>query len=157
MLTLEQRLLRTPEELASFYDEWDEQAEQRLGWDAKRRVPTSYPFIVVWIELPWDSSPSLSYEFVYPLGDNTPVVGLHKQLTNEEQRDILYELFGLVYEEVEGHWVLYDEDGHEFFGFNDHLQFNFSTLAGIFSYMANRSKMNGYSDCQRNLKKVLGL
>ena len=82
---------------------------------------------------------------------------LDKKLTNEEQAEILRELFGFNYEEVEGHWVLYDEDGYEFFGYDPHLQFDFSTLNGIFAYMEGRSKMNGYQDCQLKMREVLGL
>jgi len=85
-----------------------------------------------------------------------------KELTREEQNEILYTLFGfsLVNEhEDEGkeHWVLYDEEGDEFYGSNENCQFDFSTLAGIFSYTAHRAKNQGYSDCQFAMRKVLGV
>ena len=87
---------------------------------------------------------------------------LTKKLTREEQSDILYTLFGfglVNVDEDEGkeHWVLYDEEGDEFYGSNENCQFDFSTLAGIFSYTAYRAKNQGYSDCQYAMRKVLGV
>jgi len=87
---------------------------------------------------------------------------LTKKLTKEEQSKILSELFGFSFiniEEDKGkeHWVLYDEEGYEFYGSNENCRFNFSTLAGIFSYTAYRAKNQGYSDCQRAIRKVLGI
>lgn len=85
-----------------------------------------------------------------------------KKLTREEQNSILNDLFGFVFvneSETEGeeHWVLYDEEGYEFYGSNENCQFDFSTLAGIFSYTAHRAKNQGYSDCQYAMRKVLGV
>lgn len=85
-----------------------------------------------------------------------------RKLTKEEQNNILGVLFGFVFvnvDENEGkeHWVLYDEDGNEFYGVTKNCQFNFSTLAGIFSYTAHRAKEQGYSDCQYAMRKVLGI
>ena len=70
---------------------------------------------------------------------------LTDKLTREQQNDILYTLFGFSLvnvDEDEGkeHWVLYDEEGNEFYGSNENCQFDFSTLAGIFSYTAHRAK-----------------
>jgi hypothetical protein len=85
-----------------------------------------------------------------------------KKLTREEQNSILNDLFGFVFvneSETEGeeHWVLYDEEGYEFYGSNENCLFDFSTLAGIFSYTAHRAKDQGYSDCQYAMRKVLGV
>jgi hypothetical protein len=85
-----------------------------------------------------------------------------KKLTREEQNSILNDLFGFSLvnvDENEGqeHWVLYDEEGEEFYGSNENCQFDFSTLAGIFSYTAHRAKNQGYSDCQYAMRKVLGV
>jgi hypothetical protein len=88
---------------------------------------------------------------------------LTKQLTIKEQNEILDTLFGfeLVGEtypcDKEKHYVLYDEEGEEFYGSSENCQFNFSTLAGIFSYTAHRAKEQGYQDCQFAMRKVLGL
>ena len=84
------------------------------------------------------------------------------KLTKEEQNNILYELFGfslvnICDKEEDAHWVLYDEDGDEFYGIKENCQFDFSTLSGIFSYTAHRAKNQGYSDCQFQIRKVLGL
>ena len=87
---------------------------------------------------------------------------LTKKLTRDEQNEILYTLFGFSLvnvDEDEGkeHRVLYDEEGDEFYGSNENCQFDFSTLAGIFSYTAHMAKNQGYSDCQREMRKVLGV
>jgi hypothetical protein len=84
-----------------------------------------------------------------------------KKLTIEEQNSILNDLFGFSLvnvDEKEGqeHWVLYDEEGYEFYGRNENCQFDFSTLAGIFSYTAHMAKNQGYTDCQYEMRKVLG-
>lgn len=85
-----------------------------------------------------------------------------KKLTKEEQHEILNTLFGFNLENeavVDGdeHWVLYDEEGVEFYGSDANCQFDFSTLAGIFSYTAHRAKNQGYADCQYAMRKVLGV
>lgn len=85
---------------------------------------------------------------------------LTKKLTNEEKKELLQTLFGfdlINVDEREGfeHWVIYDEDGNEFYGSNENCQFDFSTLAGFFSYTAHRAKKQGYSDCQFAMRKVL--
>lgn len=85
-----------------------------------------------------------------------------KKLTREEQNSILNDLFGFSFvnvDETDGseHWVLYDEEGYEFYGCNENCRFDFSTLAGIFSYTAYRAKNQGYSDCQHAMRKVLGI
>ncbi len=87
---------------------------------------------------------------------------LTDKLTREQQNDILYTLFGFSLvnvDEDEGkeHWILYDEEGNEFYGSNENCQFDFSTLAGIFSYTAHSAKKQGFSDCQYQIRKVLGL
>lgn len=85
-----------------------------------------------------------------------------KKLTREEQTSILNDLFGFSLvnvDEKEGqeHWVLYDEEGNEFYGSNENCQFDFSTLTGIFSYTAHRAKNQGYLDCQSDIKKAIGI
>jgi hypothetical protein len=88
-----------------------------------------------------------------------------KKLTREEQKSILNELFGFNLEDITKdidwinteHWVLYDEEGNEFYGSTENCQFNFSTLAGIFSYIAYRAKKEGYADCQREMRKIIGI
>jgi hypothetical protein len=87
---------------------------------------------------------------------------LKRKLTNEEKKELLQTLFGfdlINVDDREGseQWVVYDEDGNEFYGSNENCQFNFSTLAGFFSYTAHRAKTQGYSDCQFAMRKVLGV
>lgn len=82
------------------------------------------------------------------------------KLTREQQQGLLNTLFGFNYEcldNVNGHWVLYDEAGDEFYGSTENCQFDFSTLAGIFSYTAHRAKNQGYLDCQFAMRKILGI
>jgi hypothetical protein len=85
-----------------------------------------------------------------------------KELTRKKQQSILKDLFGFRLEnklakEGKEHWVLYDEDGNEFYSKPSNCPFDFSTLAGIFSYTAYRAKIQGYSDCQYAMKKILGI
>jgi hypothetical protein len=85
-----------------------------------------------------------------------------KKLSREEQNSILNGLFGFSFvniDEAEGTecWILYDEEGNEFYGKRENCQFDFSTLAGIFSYTAHRAKKEGYSDCQYAIRQVLGI
>ena len=84
---------------------------------------------------------------------------LTKKLTIEEQQDILSTLFGFNLDDNDGdkHFMLYDEEGCEFYGSDKNCQFDFSTLAGIFSYTAYRAKNQGYSEAQLNIRKALGV
>lgn len=87
---------------------------------------------------------------------------IQNKLTNEQQKEILHDLFGfdLINESVvdgDEHYVLYDEEGFEFYGRDENCQFNFSTLAGIFAYTAHRAKNQGYQDCQFAMRKLLGI
>lgn len=80
------------------------------------------------------------------------------KLTIKQQQEILNTLFGFSFLNTnDDHWVLYDEDGNEFYGIFENCQFDFSTLAGIFSYTAHRAKNQGYLDCQHEIRKVLGI
>lgn len=76
-----------------------------------------------------------------------------KKLTREEQSEILEVLFGFSFDDD----VLIDDDGEEFYSIPMNCQFDFSTLSGIFSYVAHRSKEQGFKDCQYQIKKALGI
>ena len=83
---------------------------------------------------------------------------LTKKLTQEEQQNLVQTLFGFNFEDVgEGHMVLYNEEGYVFYGSNENCQFDFSTLAGVFSYAAHRAKNQGFGDAQYKIRKALGL
>lgn len=87
---------------------------------------------------------------------------LTRKLTMEEQHELLNGLYGFSYNNISDpgqpeHWVIFDEEGHEFYGTDTNCQFNFDTLAGIFSYQAYLSKNMGYNDCQRQMRKILGV
>lgn len=83
---------------------------------------------------------------------------LLKKLSIKEQQEVLSTLFGFSLEQdSSGEYILYDENGMEFYKSAVNAQFDFSTLAGIFSYAAYRFKMQGFADCQLKIKKSLGL
>jgi len=77
-----------------------------------------------------------------------------KKLTREEQSSILNDLFGFSFvnvDESEGgeHWVLYDEEGYEFYGSNENCQFDFS-LFGVSKYILHSTSSNTSSICGSN-------
>ena len=76
---------------------------------------------------------------------------LTRELTIEEQQDILWALFTMNFNDK----VLYDEDGEEFYGRADNAQWDFSTLAGIFSYNAHLARKRGERDKIWEIRKAL--
>lgn len=84
---------------------------------------------------------------------------LTRKLTVEEQREILVTLFSFSIKDNEGnnHFVVFDDEGNEFYGSEFNCQFDFSTLAGIFSYAAHISKERGALNKQWEIKKALGI
>lgn len=82
---------------------------------------------------------------------------LTKKLSIQEQQEFLVTLFGFSLEQDNsGEYILFDENGMEFYKSAVNAQFDLSTLAGIFSYSAYRHKMQGFADCQLQIKKSLG-
>lgn len=86
---------------------------------------------------------------------------LKKKLTIEEQREIISTLFGFdivnVEDEQNPHYVVYNEEGFVFYGNDENLRFDFTSLEGIFAYTAHRAKEQGYADAQYNMRKAMGL
>jgi hypothetical protein len=87
---------------------------------------------------------------------------LTRKLTNEEKQDLLQTLFGFDLVNVSDigmaeHWVVYDDDGNEFYGSDENCQFDFSTLSGFFRYVAFRANARGRFDTQFEIKKALGI
>lgn len=91
---------------------------------------------------------------------------LTEKLTNQQKKELLKTLFGFDLidinansgiEKCDERWVIYDEEGNEFYASNENCQFDFSTLAGFFSYTAHRAKNQGYLDAQWNIKRALGI
>ena len=79
-------------------------------------------------------------------------------LTKEQQKEILKSLFGFDLINTDGdNWVLYDEDGREFYDSDENCKFDFSTLAGIFSYTTYIARKQGYLECQSDMRKIMGL
>lgn len=79
---------------------------------------------------------------------------LTEKLTKKQRGEILNDLFGFTFNK---NGTLIDDEGREFYGINNNCQFDFSTLAGIFSYTAYRAKNQGYKDAQYNICKALGI
>lgn len=86
-----------------------------------------------------------------------------KELTIKEQENILGDLFGFRFHnsgigrDDKPHWVLFDEEGDEFYGNNENCQFDFSTLQGIFSYAIYTGLKRGEAGIQYELRKLLGI
>ena len=87
---------------------------------------------------------------------------LRAKLAINQQQSILYELFEFVLTDKtlgngEKQWVLYDDEGREFYRIDEHHQFDFSTVYGIIEYVTYRAKKEGYGECQQDIKKILGI
>ena len=78
---------------------------------------------------------------------------LTRKLSRKEQEEILYTLFDFRFEDD----VLYNQEGSEFYGYVENCEFDFSTLAGIFSYMAHISLERGKFEAQYDIQQALGL
>lgn len=86
---------------------------------------------------------------------------LKELLTIEKQEDILGSLFGFHFHNHrngrQDHFVLYNEEGEEFYGNQENCKWNFSTLEGIFAYAAHQSEERGLYKAQRDIRKCLGI
>lgn len=84
---------------------------------------------------------------------------LTKKLTIKQQQQILYTLFGFVLDDnnEDGKFVLYDEEGGEFYSPYENNEFDFTTLEGVFKYATHAAREKGYSEAQFDIRKVLGI
>ena len=87
---------------------------------------------------------------------------IKQELAFEQQEEILREMFGfnVVDESLEGqepHYVVYDEEGNEFYGRNENCKYDLSTISGIIRYAEHRGEKTGYWRCQNDIRKVLGV
>jgi hypothetical protein len=86
---------------------------------------------------------------------------LSTELTIELQKEILDKMFGFtLVDESDGgepHYVVYDEDGNEFYGSNENCEYDLSTFGGIIRYAEDRGYKMGYLSCQMDMRKVLGI
>jgi len=84
-----------------------------------------------------------------------------EKLPIEDQQSILADLFGFNLiddgENGESHFVLYDEDGYEFYGSEYNSQFDLRTLKGIYDYVRITANENGKLDKQYEIRRALGL
>ena len=85
---------------------------------------------------------------------------LTQSLKIEEQKIILAQMFGFdVINEsiVDGafHNVIYDEAGDEFYGSDENLKYDLSTIEGIIRYAQDQSEEYGYMKCQRDFRRLL--
>jgi hypothetical protein len=96
-------------------------------------------------------------EELYYMEQQENKITLTRKLTLEEQQEILHELFGFVLENEGGDSILYTFEGHRFYSQAGSSVFDFSTLAGIFSYQAYLYKEKGKKDSQNEIRKAIGL
>lgn len=88
---------------------------------------------------------------------------LDRKLTNEEQINVLDKLLGFSLHNIdddlneEPEYSIIDEEGYEFYGIDSNLKYDLTTLGGIIKYIIDKSKKEGYSDCQMDFKKLLGI
>ncbi|MCT4602827.1 MAG: hypothetical protein N4A59_08015 [Marinifilum sp.] len=84
---------------------------------------------------------------------------LNRELTVEEQKEILGELFGFSLHDSEndGHFVIYDQEGDEFHGFDCNDQFDLTTLKGIITYAKHEAKEFGEWHAKREIRNALGI
>ena len=93
------------------------------------------------------------------MGISRKSISLTTPLTVKEKQELFSTLFGFTFtdENRDGHFVLYDDEGYEFYGPSKNLQFAFITLADFFSYTAHRAKLQGYADAQYSIRKAIGI
>lgn len=86
---------------------------------------------------------------------------LKRKLTDEERKELLYELFGFELidcgDKDKPHFVIYDSEGDEFYGSDENCKFNFDTLYDFFDYTSHLSEEKGVRKAQWNIQKALGL
>lgn len=87
---------------------------------------------------------------------------VHQELSIEQQREILHEMFGFkVMDEArdgqEPNYVIYDEEGNEFYNSNKNCVYDLATIGGIIRYAEARGEKTGYLRCQEDIRKVLGI
>jgi hypothetical protein len=86
---------------------------------------------------------------------------LEEKLTVKQKKELLKRLFSFdlinvsMANDVEN-WVVYDDEGDEFYGGDRNRQFDFSNLEGFFKYKEHRVKQEFYLDCQFAIRKTLG-
>jgi len=90
---------------------------------------------------------------------NRKSISLTTPLTVKEKQELFSTLFGFTFtdENRDQHFVLYDDEGYEFYGSDKNLKFQFITLADFFAYTAHRAKLQGYADAQYTIRKALGI
>lgn len=86
---------------------------------------------------------------------------LTRELTIEEQKLLLSELFGFdcvnIGDEKNPHYIIYDDEGNEFYGSNENLKFSFTTLNSFFMYAKHIAKNSGYYEAQQQMRLALGI
>ena len=91
---------------------------------------------------------------------------LNEKLPFGHLKNILSEMFGFtVVDEsiandtnsINEHYVIYDENGDEFYGNNDNIVYDLSTIGGIIRYAEDRGEKTGYKRCQQDIRKVLDI
>lgn len=85
---------------------------------------------------------------------------LNKDLPINDLKVILEHLFNFTVRNVnpqndEPHYVIFDDEGDEFYGGEIDSDFNLYCLDGIFKYLAHVNKMKGQSEIRLKFKALL--
>lgn len=76
------------------------------------------------------------------------------KLSKNQQSVFLYQLLGF---SVDEQGVIYDEDGDQFYGYDENISCNLNTLEDIVNFIKFLSKQDGIRHAQRQMKSALGL
>ena len=83
------------------------------------------------------------------------------ELTIGQQQELLSQMFGFALvnesDDENPQYVLYDEEGCEFYGSNENCKYDLSTFGGIIRYAEDRGYKQGYASCQMDIRKLLGI
>lgn len=86
---------------------------------------------------------------------------MNMKLPIKKQQELVETLFGFclvnVSDDKHPRYVLYDDNGDVFHSKDNNLQFDLTTLMGMFEYMKSISFESGYLKAQFDIRKSLGL
>ena len=81
------------------------------------------------------------------------MINLNDKLDTAQQKEIL----GYIGFWIDEDKVIYDDDGNEFYRFNENDKWDLATLKGILDYVKHLGENNGKWILRSDIKNVLGL